>query len=138
MFNSSFQGMENSKHKEMPEERPTQMTTLSSIMERLRVSRKDKEFRWAPGGFTAGTGKFYQPEDLTILKTYRFEGESDPAESSILYIIEANDGLTGYSLDMYGAYSNHEDEQNYNQFIRQIRVSGRDEQLIFGEDGGDR
>lgn len=113
------------------DERPTQMTTLSSIMERLRIRKKDNEYRWEPDGFTTGTGKYYQPENLTIIKTYRFEGESDPAESSILYIIEANDGMIGYSLDMYGAYSNHEKEQGYDNFIRSIPVSDRDEQLIF-------
>lgn len=115
------------------EERPTQMTTLSSIMERLRVRKKDNEFRWEPDGFTTGTGKYYQPNDLTIIKTYRFEGESDPADSSILYILEASDGMIGYSLDMYGTYSNHEEEQGYDGFIRSVQVSDRDEQLIFTE-----
>jgi hypothetical protein len=109
----------------------TQMTTLSSVMERLRLKKLDNEFRWTPDGFTAGKGKFYQPNELTIIKTYRFEGESNPSDMEILYLIEANDGLIGYSLDAYGAYSNHEGEEGYDNFIRQIPVSNRDEQLIF-------
>jgi hypothetical protein len=108
-----------------------EMTTLSSILERLRIKKIDNEFRWTPEGFTAGKGKTYQPEELAIIKTYRFEGESNPDDMEILYIIEANDGLIGYSLDAYGMYSNHEGEDGYDNFIRQIPVSNRDEQLIF-------
>ena len=75
--------------------------------------------------------KCYKPEDLKIIKTYRFEGDSDPADSSIIYLIEANDGLIGYSMDAYGMYTAHEDEEGYDNFIREIPVEDRDEQLIF-------
>lgn len=112
------------------ETKPGEMTTVTSVLERLRVKKRDKEFRMTPEGFTAGTGKFYQPESLKIIKTYRFEGESDPADSSIIYVIEANDGLIGYSMDAYGVYSDH-DEEGYDDFIRKIPVEERDEQQIF-------
>lgn len=111
---------------------PGIMTTLSYVMEKLRLKRKDNEFTITPEGFTIGNGKFYQPEDLTIVKTYRFEGESDPSEASILYVLEANDGLVGYSIDAYGVYSNHDDD-GYDDFIRKIKVQDRDEQQIFEE-----
>ena len=110
----------------------TEMTTLSSILEKLRLKKIDNEFRWSPEGFTAGKGKVYTPDQLTILKTYRFEGESDPSDMEILYIIKANDGLIGYSIDAYGMYSNHEDE-TYDDFIRKLNVEDRDEQLIFND-----
>jgi hypothetical protein len=105
------------------------LTTLSSILEKLRLKKIDNEFRWTAEGFTAGKGKLYQPEDLKIVKTFRFEGSSDPSDSSILYVIEAHDGLVGYSLDAYGAYSNHDDEEGYNNFIRRIPVEGREDQI---------
>ena len=98
------------------------MTTLSSVLEKIRLKKEDHEFRWTEEGFTAGKGKIYQPEDLKIIKTYRFEGESDPSDSSILYVIEASDHLVGYSLDAYGLYSNHEGEAGYDNFIRRIPV----------------
>ena len=99
-----------------------EMTTLSSVLETLRVKKQDHEFRMLPGGFGIGNGKFYKTEDLKILRTYRFEGASDPSDSTILYIIQANDGLTGYSIDAYGAYSNH-DNDGYDDFIRHIPVA---------------
>ncbi len=114
----------------MVEEKPGEMATVSAVLEKLRLSKRDKEFRMTPEGFTAGTGKCYKPEDLRIIRTYRFEGESDPSDSSIIYLIEANDGLVGYSLDAYGVYSEHEDD-GYDEFVRKIPIEERDEQLIF-------
>lgn len=106
------------------------MTTLSTVLEKLRLKKQDNEFTMTDNGFTGGNNKIYNAEDLTIIKTYRFEGESDPADSCILYVIEANDGRIGYSLDAYGVYSNH-DEQ-YDEFIKKVKVEDRDEQILFG------
>lgn len=108
----------------------TLMTTVTSVLENLRIKKQDREFRMTPEGFTPGNDKYYQPEDLKIIRTYRFEGESDPADSSVIYLIEANDGLIGYSMDSYGAYSDHEND-GYDDFIRKIPVEERDEQQIF-------
>ena len=106
------------------------MTTLTSVLEKLRIRQQDNEFKISTEGFTSPSGKMYKPDELLIIKTYRFEGDSDPSDSSVLYLIEANDGLVGYSLDAYGVYSNHEDD-DYDEFIRKIPVNERDEQEIF-------
>lgn len=110
---------------------PQNMTSSSLVLEQLRLKRMDNEFRWTAEGFTAGKGKHYQPEELEIIQTFRFEGASDPSYSEILYLIRANDGLTGYSLDTYGAGSSHDGEEGYDNFLRQIPQSGRDEQILF-------
>lgn len=110
--------------------RPTAMTTLTDVLEGLRQKHSDNEFTISDDAFTTKTGKIYKPEDLTIIKTYRFEGESDPADSSIVYLIEAKDGTIGYSIDAYGVYSTHE-EANYDELMKRIPVQERDEQLIF-------
>ena len=106
------------------------MTTLSSVLEKLRVRKQDNEFVVSEKGFTSPAGKLYQPDELKIIKTYRFEGDSDPSDSTILYLIEANDGLVGYSIDAYGVYTNHEEDW-YDDFVRKIPVSEREEQEIF-------
>lgn len=106
------------------------MTTLSSVLEKLRIRKQDNEFQISDESFISPAGKLYKPDELLIIKTYRFEGDSNPSDSSILYLIEAKDGLIGYSMDAYGAYSNHEDDY-YDGFIRKIPVSERDEQEIF-------
>ncbi|MEO6452546.1 MAG: hypothetical protein ABIN97_00630 [Ginsengibacter sp.] len=114
----------------MVENKPGEMSTVSTVLEKLRIKKHDKEFRMTPEGFTPGTGKFYKPEDLKIIRTYRFEGESDPSDSSIIYLIEAADGLVGYSMDAYGVYSDHDDD-GYDDFIRKIPVEEREDQQIF-------
>lgn len=106
------------------------MTTLTGVMEKLRIKRYDNEFRMEQGGFSAGKGKIYSPDELEIIKTYRFEGDSNPADSVALYLIEAKDGLIGYTIDAYGADSNHDDD-GYDDFIRKIPVHDREEQVIF-------
>ena len=113
------------------ESRSSHMTTLSQVLEKLRLKKQDNEFEISPKGFTTSNGKTYKPEELKIIRTYRFEGESDPSDSVILYLLEARDGLIGYSMDAYGAYSNHVDD-GYDEFIKQIPVEERDEQKIFG------
>ena len=111
------------------EQRATEMVTLSQVLEKLRQQRKDNEFTMDGEFFTTVNGNNYVPEDLTIIKTYRFEGDSDPADSSVLYLIEANDHSIGYVMDIYGAQSDH--DAAFDDFVRQIKIADRDEQLIF-------
>ncbi len=49
------------------------------------------------------SNKCYTPDQVSIVDFYRFEGESDPADSSILYAIETYDGHKGMVSDSYGA-----------------------------------
>ena len=96
------------------------MTTLTGVLEDLRKKNMDTEFRWTEGGFTTGAEKKYQPQNLVITETYRFEGMSNPSDMSILYIIKSSDGIIGYSLDSYGMYSNH--EKGYHDFMKQVPI----------------
>ena len=107
-----------------------EMTTLSSVLEKLRLKKRDNEFRMYPEGFGTTPDKHYQPEDLKIIRTYRFEGDSDPSDNVILYILEANDGQLGYNMDAYGAYSNHEGD-GYDDFIKKIPMEEKEETDIF-------
>ena len=45
------------------------------------------------------------PEDFTVDEYYRFEGNSDPADNSIVYAISAKKGVKGILVDAYGAYA---------------------------------
>jgi hypothetical protein len=109
---------------------PKEITTVSTVLEKLHAKKQDHEFIITHQGFTAGRGKFYHPEDLKIIKTYFFDGSSNPSASSILYLIETNDGLKGYSLDAYGAYNRYKDEV-YSRFIKEIPAVDKEEECIF-------
>ncbi|WP_149240172.1 hypothetical protein [Dyadobacter sp. 32] len=45
------------------------------------------------------------PDDFTIVNVFRFEGMSNPSDSSILYAIESSDGLKGTLVSSYSMYS---------------------------------
>lgn len=48
---------------------------------------------------------FHEPRDLKVVAYYRFEGKTNPGDSSVLYVIEAANGEKGLLVDAYGAYS---------------------------------
>lgn len=60
--------------------------------------------------------KCYRPEDIRIVNFYRFEGESDPADSSICYAIECSDGTKGTLVDAYGPYAS----RKVGKFVEQV------------------
>ncbi len=45
------------------------------------------------------------PADFDIVDVYRFEGMTDPGDSTVLYAIEAKNGNKGTLVDAYGVYS---------------------------------
>lgn len=98
-----------------------EMDTLSTVLRSLRTKGQDHEFLISKDGMVISGGKLYKPQEASIIKTYRFEGESDPSEEAIVYLIQTNDGSIGYSLDTYGAYTNH-DDNGYAAFIQKIKV----------------
>ena len=98
----------------------TEMTTVNTVLENLRHKKQDTEFFYDEKGFTAGKGKYYTPEELTIIKTYRFEGDSNPSDMSVIYLIKATDGLIGYIMDAYGSATNHGND--FNEFIQKIPI----------------
>lgn len=112
--------------------KPGEMNTLVSVLERLKEKGWENEFRMTSEGFkNSANEKYYKPEELEIIKTYRFEGESDPSDSSILYVIkETASDFTGYCTDIYGAYS---DDTKLEEFIKAIPVV-REEQLFDDQD----
>lgn len=113
-------------------ERPVDMDTLSQILEKLRLKGKDNEFKMTDHGKMQSKtlDKIYNPEDLTIVKTYRFEGMSDPADNSVLYILQDKENNMGYILDAYGTYSNN-DGPGFGDFLKKIPTADREEQELF-------
>ena len=99
-----------------------EMTSLSSILEDFKIRKYDNEFSIENNEFKLSITKHYKPQDLQILRTYRFESDTDPADASILYLIETNDGTIGYSLDAYGTYTHHHND-GYAEFINNIPMA---------------
>ena len=96
----------------------TEMTTLVSCTNRLVKEGYTENFVPKNAGIEApSSGKIYVPTECKIVNFYRFEGESDPADNSVVYAIEANDGTRGLLIDAYGGpYVNHK----VGKFIKEI------------------
>ena len=54
------------------------------------------------------TDESFSPEDLLIERIYRYEGDSDPADMTVVYGITAKNGTQGILLDAYGTYADPE------------------------------
>ena len=93
------------------------MNTLVFCTERLLKEGFDKQFKAVKDGLKElSTEHIYSPSQIKILNFYRFEGESDPADNSILYAIETDDGLRGTLVDAYGPYA----DSKVTEFIKEV------------------
>lgn len=54
------------------------------------------------------TNKHFLSNEIKIIHFYRFEGESNPDDSSIMYAIECKDGEKGTLIDGYGTAADTE------------------------------
>ncbi|SEL11189.1 hypothetical protein [Parapedobacter koreensis] len=103
------------------------MTPITVVMERLQEKGYGRELTIAKdGAYFEGEPKMYTPSQLTIVKVYRFEGESDPADMAVIYAIQADDGQVGYLLNAYGTYSD-QDNPYYDGFIRNVPMEERED-----------
>ena len=95
---------------QLPEDHnKAELKTLSSCIESLQKQGYIKNFMVNDKGlYDIEADKVYTPELVKIPNFYRFEGESDPGDSSILYAIETEDGVKGLLSDSYGPYSDPE------------------------------
>lgn len=60
----------------------------------------------------------YQPDQIQVINFFRFEGESDPDDNAIMYVIETNDGTRGTLVDAYGVYT----DPKVSQFMKNVET----------------
>ncbi len=104
------------------------MLTLSQVMEKLREKGITDEIRMTDDKkfVISGTEKSYRSEDLKIIRTYRFEGASDPADNMALYLVEDLYGNKAMIIDSYGADSNY-DGREFDEFIKSLSTEEKEE-----------
>jgi hypothetical protein len=90
------------------------MKSLTSCLNKMIGDGYTDDFKATEEGLKSlRTDKVYQPDEVSIVNFFRFEGPSNPDDMAILYVIEASDGNKGTLIDAYGPYSDPE----VNQFI---------------------
>ena len=100
------------------------MTSLVTVEKKLNGQGYTHDFTVKDGRLTTmdnDSALTFTPEETTIVDYFRFEGESDPGDTSILYAIETADGAKGTLSSAYGVYANEE----VDQFILQVESLGK-------------
>jgi hypothetical protein len=103
------------------------MTTLSGVMEVLKERGVDHELRLLEDGQLKDedSGRIFNPQGMKIIRSYRFEGDSNPSDSAVLYLLENADGFIGYIINAYGAYDDYEGDL-FDNLIRNLPVEERE------------
>ena len=109
-------------------EKPKPMLTLSQVMNKLAQKGVVREFSMNEKGemHLTNSDKNYKATDLSILKTFRFEGDSNPGDNAVLYVAQDKEDNRGMIIDSYGAESNYPGD-NWNKFLRDIPVNENEE-----------
>lgn len=92
------------------------MTTLSSCVDSTMDKGFTINFKIEGNLLWDGGHKYYEPQEVTIKNYYRFEGDSDPADNSILYLVATSDGKKGILIDAYGVY----EDVCISEFIKKV------------------
>ncbi len=101
----------------------TEMTTIGTVLNDLIIKEQDNEFTINKDRLVCLNGKLYAQNEIKIIKTYCFEGESNPSDQAIIYLVIANDGAIGYSLGAYGVYTNHTAGDGFAEAIHNMTMS---------------
>lgn len=93
------------------------MKDLTSCVARMKEEGYKEDYQVTEDGLvTFDNSRIYKPDQVRIVNFYRFEGESDPGDNTILYVIETDGGGKGTLVDGYGAYA----DENVSKFIVQV------------------
>jgi hypothetical protein len=93
------------------------LKTLVACTDKLNRLGFTTQFQARDNGLVSlDSGKIFFPDEVEILDFYRFEGESDPEDSAILYAIRTYSGEQGTLTDAYGMYN----DSDVSGFIKQV------------------
>jgi hypothetical protein len=98
--------------------------SLVKVEQQLNKEGFTEDFRVTDGRlYTIGNdrSKGYAPNEVTIVDFYRFEGESNPDDMSILYAIETTDGVRGTISTAFGTYA----DGDVDEFLKTVEDLGK-------------
>lgn len=80
---------------------------MTEAVRSLKARGFTADFEYVEGAFRVlGSERVFRGNELSIVEHHRFEGVSDPDDMSVVYAIEASDGMRGTIVDAFGVYAN--------------------------------
>ncbi|MBN8547867.1 MAG: hypothetical protein J0M12_00985 [Deltaproteobacteria bacterium] len=96
---------------------PARVSTVVELLSKLSESGCNSSFVFHNGALRCPeTGARYGKEELEIQAIHRFEGESNPNDLTIVYVIRANDGTRGVFVDAFGPQG----DAKASEFLQQV------------------
>lgn len=102
-------------------DKTTYMTELERCVKKLETDGYTDQFKVEKGKLVSVTDpkRKYKAKDVKALNFFRFEGDSNPDDMSILYAIETSDGHKGTLIDAYGNYS----DDDTGEFMQEVDIN---------------
>ncbi|UII24764.1 phosphoribosylpyrophosphate synthetase [Fulvivirga maritima] len=89
---------------------------MSEVMDDLKNQGYSTDFNFRKNELhNDDNGTVYKPTEVTVKEEYRFEGDTNPGDANILYVIETTSGDKGTLINAYGADANVEMEEFLNE-----------------------
>jgi hypothetical protein len=94
-----------------------EMKTITEVMARLREKHYIHDFEVSHNRLICKeTGECFDAHEITVDKTFRFEGDSNPDDMSVLFAITAKSGTKGILIDAYGTYAS----ADVSEFLKKV------------------
>lgn len=101
-------------------DRLTEMSEMDKCLRKLEAQGYLDQYKVEKGRLhDLSNNKKYRSKDVKALNFYRFEGNSNPDDMSILYAIETIDGRRGVLIDAYGTYA----DEDLGKFMKEVEVN---------------
>src|SRR5436305_13101571 len=95
------------------------MKSLTTCLNRMMDEGYTEDFKITEQGLeSVQKHNNYKPDQIQVVNFFRFEGESDPDDNAILYVIETNDGTKGILIDAYGVYN----DSKVSRFMKDVET----------------
>lgn len=92
--------------------------TLSEAMNALRARGYSNDFNLKEDSIECSTLQVnLKPTEFHVDEVHRFEGATNPDDSSVLYAISSPEGIKGIIVDAYGAYAESLSDQMISKLI---------------------
>lgn len=96
-----------------------EMKTLVEVLNELREQGYKCDFLLDSGKIHCkDTSETFNANELLVDRVYRFEGDSNPDDMSVIYAISSANGTKGVIIDAYGMY----EDTGISEFMKNVRM----------------